>query len=243
MGERPGYLAGACRGNSQLRRRLEALRAAQEAPEGFLPDDPARPQPVRQSSQPAWPPPSEQPGDRHRPLQAAGEDRRRRLRRGLHGRAERAGRRQVALKVIKLGMDTQAGRRPLRGRAPGPGPDGPSEHRQGPRRRRHGDGRPYFVMELVRRMQDHRLLRPEPPHHAPTARPLHPGLPAPSSTPIRRASSIATSSLRTSWCTLHDGVPVPKVIDFGIAKATTGTVDRPDRSSPRSNSSSARPLT
>ena len=28
--------------------------------------------------------------------------------------------------------------------------------------------------------------------------------------------------------TLHDGVPVPKVIDFGIAKATQGTADRQD---------------
>ena len=28
--------------------------------------------------------------------------------------------------------------------------------------------------------------------------------------------------------TLHDGVPVPKVIDFGIAKATEGTADRQD---------------
>ena len=31
-----------------------------------------------------------------------------------------------------------------------------------------------------------------------------------------------TSSPQTSWVTLHDGVPVPKVIDFGIAKAISG---------------------
>ena len=38
-------------------------------------------------------------------------------------------RRKVALKIIKPGMDTRPGRRPLRGRTPGPGPDGPSQHR------------------------------------------------------------------------------------------------------------------
>ena len=87
----------------------------------------------------------------HRPLQAAGADRRRRHGRRLHGRAAAAGPPTVALKIIKPGMDTQAGDRPLRGRAPGPGPDGPSEHRQGARRRaRPTSGRPYFVMELVR---------------------------------------------------------------------------------------------
>ena len=40
-----------------------------------------------------------------------------------------------------------------------------------------------------------------------------------SSTPTRRASSIATSSRRTCWSRSHDGTPVPKVIDFGVAKA------------------------
>ena len=60
-------------------------------------------------------------------------------------------RRKVALKIIKPGMDTAPGRRPLRGRAPGPGPDGPPEHRQGPRRRHHRQpAGPYFVMELVK---------------------------------------------------------------------------------------------
>ena len=43
----------------------------------------------------------------------------------------------VALKIIKPGMDCTPGHRPLRGRAAGPGPDGPPQHRQGPRRRHH----------------------------------------------------------------------------------------------------------
>ena len=33
-------------------------------------------------------------------------------------------------------------------------------------------------------------------------------------------SSTATSSRRTSWSTIQDGKPVPKIIDFGVAKAT-----------------------
>ena len=45
-------------------------------------------------------------------------------------------RRKVALKIIKPGMDTRAGDRPLRGRAAGAGADGPPQHRQGARRRR-----------------------------------------------------------------------------------------------------------
>ena len=35
-------------------------------------------------------------------------------------------RRKVALKIIKPGMDSEPGHRPVRGRAAGPGPDGPS---------------------------------------------------------------------------------------------------------------------
>ena len=40
------------------------------------------------------------------------------------------------------------------------------------------------------------------------------------STPTRRGSSTATSSRPTSSSRLYDGKPVPKVIDFGVAKAT-----------------------
>ena len=70
-------------------------------------------------------------------------------------------RRRVALKLIKLGMDTTRGARPLRGRAAGAGADGPPEHRQGLRRRdQRRTGRPYFVMELVGGHPDHRVLRP-----------------------------------------------------------------------------------
>ncbi len=81
-------------------------------------------------------------------------------------------------------------------------------------------GRPYFVMELVRGDPDHRVLRQGAAGHA------------------RRGSSSSRSvchaiqhahqkgiihrDIKPSnvLVTLHDGVAVPKVIDFGIAKAT-----------------------
>src|SRR5678815_5479179 len=44
----------------------------------------------------------------------------------------------------------------------------------------------------------------------------------PSSTRTKRGSSIATIKPSNILVTLHDGVAVPKVIDFGIAKATEG---------------------
>ena len=46
-------------------------------------------------------------------------------------------RRKVALKIIKPGMDSKPGDRPVRGRAAGAGADGPPQHRPRPRRRRH----------------------------------------------------------------------------------------------------------
>ena len=100
--------------------------------------------------------------------------------------------RLVAVKLIKAGMDSQAGHRPLRGRAAGPGPDGPPEHRQGARRRHWAhplppttatvpQGRPYFVMELVkgvpitRYCDEHHLT---PRRAAGAVRPGLPGGPA-----------------------------------------------------------------
>jgi hypothetical protein len=41
----------------------------------------------------------------------------------------------------------------------------------------------------------------------------------PSSTPIKKASSIATSTRATVLVEFVDGKPIPKVIDFGLARA------------------------
>ena len=83
-----------------------------------------------------------------------------RLRRGLHGRADRAGRPPRGAEDHQGGHGHAAGHRPLRGRAAGPGDDGPSEHRQGARRRRDRDGPALLRHGTGPRRADHRLLRP-----------------------------------------------------------------------------------
>jgi serine/threonine protein kinase len=64
------------------------------------------------------------------------------------------------------------------------------------------------------------LLRREPAEHARAAGSLFIQVCRPSSTRTRRESSTATSNLPTSWWPTTTGCRCPKVIDFGIAKAT-----------------------
>ncbi len=128
--------------------------------------------------------------------------------------------RKVALKIIKAGMDTRPGDRPLRGRAAGAGDDGSSEHRQGARRRHDREsGRPYFVMELVKGVPitkycDENQLPPrarlelftqvcQAVQHAHQKGIIHRDL---------KPTNVLVAQ--------YDGKPVPKVIDFGVAKAT-----------------------
>ena len=121
--------------------------------------------------------PDEKPGDRigrYKLLQQIGE--------GGCGvvymaEQEEPVRRRVALKVIKLGMDTkqviarfEAERQAL---AMMDHPNIAKVLDAGATE----TGRPYFVMELVRGSQDHRVLRPEPSRHRGAARAVHPGLP------------------------------------------------------------------
>ena len=117
------------------------------------------------------------PRHRHRPVQAAGADRRGRLRRRLHGRADRAGPPQGRAEGPQAGHGHPAGGRPLRGRAAGPGDHGPPEHRQGVRRRRHAIGPAVLRDGAGQGRADHRVLRPEPPDAAATAGAVRPGLP------------------------------------------------------------------
>ena len=137
-------------------------------------------------------------------------------------------RRKVALKIIKPGMDTreviarfEAERQAL---ALMDHPNIAKVLDAGATE----TGRPYFVMELVRGDPDHRVLRPEQPDATRAAGAVRARSARRSSTPIRRGSSTATSSRRNVLVTLHDGTPVPKVIDFGVAKATNAAADRED---------------
>ena len=82
------------------------------------------------------------------------------------------------------------------------------------------DGRPYFVMELVKGVPITEYCDAAAADARASGWSCSSRSARPCSTPTRRGSSTATSSRRTCWSTLHDGQPVPKVIDFGVAKAT-----------------------
>jgi serine/threonine protein kinase len=129
-------------------------------------------------------------------------------------------RRRVALKVIKLGMDTkqviarfEAERQTL---ALMDHPNIAKVHDAGATQ----DGRPYFVMELVRGV---RITDYCDQNNLPTSERL--GLFIQVCRAIQHAhqKGIIHRDIKPSniLVTSHDGVPTPKVIDFGIAKATT----------------------
>jgi serine/threonine protein kinase/WD40 repeat protein len=130
-------------------------------------------------------------------------------------------RRRVALKLIKLGMDTkqviarfEAERQAL----------AMMEHPNIARVFDAGateSGRPYFVMELVKGVpvttycDSNRLTARER---------LELFVPICSSIQHAHQKGVIHRDIKPSnvLVTLHDGIPVPKVIDFGVAKATHG---------------------
>ena len=79
-------------------------------------------------------------------------------------------------------------------------------------------GRPYFVMELVQGHSDHRLLRPV--SALPDER-LALFITVCQAVQHAHQKGVIHRDIKPSnvLVTLHDGKPVPKVIDFGIAKA------------------------
>jgi serine/threonine protein kinase/WD40 repeat protein len=217
--ERSEYLDKASAGDAALRQRVEELLKASEEScpclEGSVAGSPGPSGTVRLASVSA-----EKPGDRigrYKLLQQIGE--------GGCGvvymaEQEEPVHRRVALKVIKLGMDTkqviarfEAERQALAlmdhpniAKVLDAGATDP--------------GRPYFVMELVRGIKitdycDENSLSTESRlkmfvqvcqaiQHAHQKGIIHRDI---------KPSNILVAD--------HDGVPVPKVIDFGIAKATT----------------------
>ena len=214
--ERAAYLDGACGEDPLLRRRVEDLLAKHFQQDSFMK------QPAVQASPTAVLPARTFPKAPARSSAATSCWRRwaKAASARLRGGAKGAGKRRVALKIIKLGMDTKQVDRPLRGRAAGPGADGPSEHRQGSRRRRDRNRPAVFRDGTGPRRAASRVIATRTT--LPTVERLELFIAVCHAIQHAHQKGIIHRDIKPSniLVTLHDGVPVPKVIDFGIAKAT-----------------------
>jgi WD40 repeat protein len=216
--ERRAFVAGACGSDPELRAKLEELLKAEAVAGSFLPETPKEDLPTVLVSSPA---PEETVGsqvNQYKLLERLGE--------GGFGEVWLAEqkepvRRKVALKVIKLGMDTrqviarfEAERQAL---ALMDHPNIAKVLDAGTT----SQGRPYFVMELVRGIPITRFCDE---NKMPLKERLDLVIKVCQAVQHAHQKGIIHRDLKPSniLVTLHDGVPVPKVIDFGIAKATQG---------------------
>src|SRR5262245_22971738 len=221
VAERPAFLDAVCGGDSALRGRLEALLAAHDQPEELLVTaadvGPGRTLKIEVANEPG----SETVGQRigrYKILEKVGEGGC-----GVVYVAEQTEPmlRRVALKVIKLGMDTkqvvarfEAERQAL----------AMMDHPNIARVLDAGTtdlGRPYFVMELVRGIKITDYCDQE---KLGTKERLDLFIKICQAIQHAHQKGIIHRDIKPSniLVTLHDGVPVPKIIDFGIAKATEG---------------------
>ena len=213
---RPAAVAAACGGDDRLRARVEVLVAALDRADRFLAD------PAAAVDRPEVAPVTERPGTvigRYRLLDEIGQGGF-----GVVFRAEQTEpvRREVALKVVKLGMDTrevvarfEAERQAL---ALMDHPNIAKVFDAGST----DAGRPYFVMELVRGLP---ITAYADRHRLTAAQRV--GLLAAVCRAVQHAhgKGVIHRDLKPTNVLVadHDGAAVPKVIDFGIAKATQST--------------------
>ena len=210
---RPAYLKAACGDDLELLERVESLLRIREAEDNFLASPPfVQPLPMTATL-------SEGPGtviERYKLLEKIGEG-------GMAvvymAEQEQPIRRKVALKIIKLGMDTrqviarfEAERQALALM------DHPSIAKvldAGATE----TGRPYFVMELVQGVS---ITGYCDGNNLSTKDRLALFVQVCSAVQHAHQKGIIHRDIKPSnvMVTHHDGKPVPKVIDFGIAKAT-----------------------
>jgi WD40 repeat protein/serine/threonine protein kinase len=213
-GERAAYLDKVCGNNADLRNKIEALLKAYEEADD-VPEAPIISSEITLDSAPL----TEGPGTKighYKLLQLIGEGGF-----GVVYMAEQESpiRRRVALKIIKLGMDTkqvvarfEAERQAL----------AMMEH---PNIAKVFDGgatetgRPYFVMELVKGMP---ITEYCDQNNLDAQQRLELFVDVCKAVQHAHQKGIIHRDIKPSnvMITLHDGKPVPKVIDFGIAKAT-----------------------
>jgi tetratricopeptide (TPR) repeat protein len=210
---RAEYLDQICAGDQALRQRVDALLEVHEKEQSFLKSNGQHAPTVDQS--PITEAPGQQIG-RYKLLQKIGE--------GGFGAVymaeqEAPVRRKVALKIIKLGMDTkqviarfEAERQAL----------AMMEHANIAKVFDAGateSGRPYFVMELVKGIS---ITDYCDQHNLTTQQRLLLFLDVCHAIHHAHQKGIIHRDVKPTnvMVTLHDGQPVPKVIDFGVSKAT-----------------------